>query len=598
MAGKLDAHQVLDEEQVHISTEDDDRHLAERHVAIDERLEERGAGWYALCILLLCGFGWVSDGAEGVVLSYMLPTLEDVWALSHEQLGFMSTSASFGQALGAAFWGAFADAVGRRPVFLLSLGLTVAFGVASCAAPNFYTYCTLRLLTGFAIGGNLPLAVSVATELLPPSLRERGVVALQLFNEVGSLASTRLAAVMLPDLWRAYLCVVALPAAIVLAAALVRLPESPHWLLSCGRYAEAAAVLEGIEAGRSGVLRACPCPAARGPSLASTDEHSVRTRTHETAGAPPDVSLQPQGLRRRADAARAAAAQVLGLFGPSLWRTTSLLSLLWFSANFASGWWTWMPEFAKLQGIPSDAMYTAVTVARVVAMGAFVLAAAVIARTGAYRLLLVALAGTCLMSFVLTCVVDQPALLASGFFVVAYAVFALFFGVVWPVMYVVTPGGFPSDKRGTGFGFVSAFSKLGGLTQPNVVALLLPAASEPLPPPVAPPLPPHLPPLASSPPLPAPLRPQPQLPPRGPPPPLPPTMPYSVPGHTSLYIIGIIFTISWGVAFMATLVQSVRYLATLREEKRRAHPTGGTDTGVKDLVHAAAPAAEAATSDS
>ena len=67
--------------------------------------------------------------------------------------------------------------------FLLSLLLTSAFGVASSFAPGFASYCVLRLLTGIAIGGNLPLAVSIVSEMLPPSARERSVVGLQLFNE-------------------------------------------------------------------------------------------------------------------------------------------------------------------------------------------------------------------------------------------------------------------------------------------------------------------------------------------------------------------------------------------------------------------------------
>ena len=121
--------------------------------AAEALLEKRGAGRYSLGVLCLCGFGWMSDGAENVVLSYMLPTLEDLWSLSPSQLGAMSTAIYFGQAAGATFWGALADAGGRRPVFLLSLALTVLFGVASSAAPGFYTYCMLRLATGFAIGG-------------------------------------------------------------------------------------------------------------------------------------------------------------------------------------------------------------------------------------------------------------------------------------------------------------------------------------------------------------------------------------------------------------------------------------------------------------
>mgnify|MGYP002632768800 CR=1 FL=1 len=68
---------------------------------------------------------------------------------------------------------------------------------------------------------------------------------------------------------------------------------------------------------------------------------------------------------------------------------------------------------------------------------------------------------------------QDAALLASGSFVAVYATFALFFGVVWPLLYVVTPEAFPAAARASGFGFVSAFSKLGALSHPILVAFLL-----------------------------------------------------------------------------------------------------------------------------
>ena len=68
---------------------------------------------------------------------------------------------------------------------------------------------------------------------------------------------------------------------------------------------------------------------------------------------------------------------------------------------------------------------------------------------------------------------QEEALRASHTFVAAYATFALFFGVTWPVLYVVTPQAFPSAARASGFGLVSATSKLGALSHPLLVALLL-----------------------------------------------------------------------------------------------------------------------------
>lgn len=514
---------------------------------------------FALSILLLCGFGWVSDGAENIVLSFMLPTLEDTWNLSHSQLGFLATAAAFGQAMGAVCWGALADSVGRRPIFLLSLLLTTVFGVTSSTSASFEIFCVLRLLTGFAVGGNLPLAVSTATELLPPALRERGVVALQLFNEVGSLASTGLAALLLPVYWRTYLMIVATPAALVFAVALFRLPESPHWLVSRGRQEEAAALLVEFEAGRSGVLSVCSLARSHNALAAADAQSEVMPTTAEG-----DPSGAPDGRRRRGISITSVLASglrsVRGLFARDLWRTTLLLSTLWFASNFASGWWTWLPEFAKLQGLPSASMYTSATVARVVAMAAFLLAAAIIPRLGAHRLLLLALVGTCALSFGLTLIVDHPRLLASNLFLGTYSTFALFFGVTWPVLYVITPSAFPSNARAAGFGFVSACSKLGGLTQPNVVAMLLPPNVSP-----------------------------PPAPPSTHPPPAAPALPPLEAPHSSLYVIGLIFTASWGVALAAAALQAVHVRLQGDERLTQDDEEGGDKEPATESAEAVAP---------
>ena len=485
----------------------------------------------SLEILLLAGFGWVSDGAENVVMSYMLPALEEIWGLTHAEQGAMMTAIMFGQVLGAAFWGALADAVGRRRAFLLSLLATSAFGVASAFSGGFYTYCVLRLITGFAIGGNLPLAVSVASELLQPSWRERGVVALQLFNDIGSLGSTGLAALLLPSSWQLYLLLVSVPALAVFIVALFRLPESPHWLISQGRHEEAAAVLGGgIDLGSSSSGN------GGGSGGGSGDDGGGGGGDDAALEAVEDErrSLEPGPDEAADDQQRCRL--VRQLCGAKLWSATATMGALWFSANFGSGWWSWMPEFAHLQGLDSGTMYLSATVARFIAMGSFLLAILLIRGVGAWRLLICALAGTGAMSYVLAVVVSRRELLASSAFVPLYGVFALFFGVTWPVMYVVTPAAFPSEVRGAGFGLVSAFSKLGGLTQPNVVALLLPPSAPP-PPPAAPPQP-----SGGAPPSPPPAR--------------------------FMYLIGVVFTAAWAVALAAALIQAWRE----RRAARRGAP--------------------------
>ena len=73
--------------------------------ACSAALDAIGWGCFSTELLLLAGLGWISDGAEAAVLSYMLPALGTQYSLSEEQLGEISSLLSLAQALGAAFWG-------------------------------------------------------------------------------------------------------------------------------------------------------------------------------------------------------------------------------------------------------------------------------------------------------------------------------------------------------------------------------------------------------------------------------------------------------------------------------------------------------------
>ena len=161
-----------------------------------------GLGAFSLRLFQLAGLGSISDGAEAAVLVHASRTAARVQhehGLTEAQLGTISSVLAGAQAVGAVFWGYSADVAGRRRSFLASVSLTAVLGLASAAAgANLYLYVALRAATGFAIGGNLPLAVTVTSELMPPRYRDRALVGLHLFYEVGALGSTGLALLLLP----------------------------------------------------------------------------------------------------------------------------------------------------------------------------------------------------------------------------------------------------------------------------------------------------------------------------------------------------------------------------------------------------------------
>lgn len=135
----------------------------------------------------------MSDGSEGAVLSFLLPRLKEEWGLTTAQQGHLGSFAAAGQAIGAIGFGLVSDKFGRRPAFMVSVGMSVVFGAMSAFAPDFETMVhplpasraepagqiVLRVLTGLGIGGNLPLAVSMVAELLPSAQRDTCMVLLQ-----------------------------------------------------------------------------------------------------------------------------------------------------------------------------------------------------------------------------------------------------------------------------------------------------------------------------------------------------------------------------------------------------------------------------------
>lgn len=455
-------------------------------------LDSIGFNRFSLIIFLLAGLGWISDGAEAAVLSYMLPALRNStdmfswpWepepsgnssldevqlTISEGELGTLTSALSGAQAVGAVFWGCLADAVGRRPAFIASVGMTAVLGLASAAAPSLFGYVALRAATGFAIGGNLPLAVTVTSELLPLRHRDRALVGLHLFYEVGALSATGLALELMPSScrpgtpcnWRLFIGLLASPAAVISLLAACILPESPIWLGSRGRHPEAHAVL-------ARALRSSR-PTAHASSL-----------DHPWAGTPSsakdtvDEGEQPRALTgQEASSGGASWTRRLpsALLGGQLRSTTVLVCMLWLCSDAASGWWTWLPDLAALQGVPAKIMYVSSLLGRVAASCAFLLAAALIGCISAHTLLLSCLIASCLLSCLLSVWASSPALFGSPSFVVVYSAFAIFFGALWSLMYVVTPPFFPPTVRASGFGFASAAAKLGQLISPIVAGRL------------------------------------------------------------------------------------------------------------------------------
>jgi len=163
-------------------------------------------------LLFSAGFSWMFDAMDVGMISFIVAALAKDWKLGPEQIGLLTSINSVGMAVGAAAAGIMADRFGRKSVLLWTLVIFSAASGLSAFATGFAVLCVLRFVTGFGLGGELPVASTLVSESMPAQERGRAVVLLESFWALGWIASALIAYFVIPDYgWRVAFIIGALP---------------------------------------------------------------------------------------------------------------------------------------------------------------------------------------------------------------------------------------------------------------------------------------------------------------------------------------------------------------------------------------------------
>jgi MFS family permease len=208
--------------------------------------------------MVLIGLGtvWILDGLEVTIVGAVGSTLTQSGSgisITTAQVGDAAGIYIAGACVGALLFGHLTDRLGRRRLFLVTLGLYLIATVLTATSRNAEMFFVFRFFTGMGIGGEYAAINSAIDELIPA--RSRGTVDLLVNGSywLGTAAGAAATLVLLdPSLlavdlgWR--LCFF-MGAVLGLAILLVRrnLPESPRWLFTHGHPDEADKVVGEIE---------------------------------------------------------------------------------------------------------------------------------------------------------------------------------------------------------------------------------------------------------------------------------------------------------------------------------------------------------------
>nr|WKF61185.1 Putative niacin/nicotinamide transporter NaiP [Paraburkholderia busanensis] len=407
------------------------------------RLERLPFSGYHRTIFIIIAIAFFFDSVDLGTMTFVLGSIKSEFHLSTATAGLVASASFFGMVIGAAVAGLLADRFGRRPVFQWSM---VLWGVASYLCSTAQSVDALifyRVLLGFGMGMEFPIAQTLLSEFVPAASRGRLIALMDGFWPLGFITAGVVSYFVLPTLgWRTEFALLAIPAVFVLIVRRV-VPESPRWLEHRGRVEEADRVLAEVEAK---VMKAA----------------GLRELSELPA---PAMFAEPP------------VEQGMGAFR-EIWsgiyrRRTVMVWTLWFFALLGFyGLTSWLGALMQQAGfaVTKSVLYTVL-----ISLGGipgFICAAWLVERWGRKPTCIASLLGSAVMAYLYgqTALHAQtPTLLICAGLAMQFFLFAM-----WAVLYTYTPELYGTGARATGSGFASAIGRVGSLIGPYVVGVVLP----------------------------------------------------------------------------------------------------------------------------
>jgi MFS transporter, AAHS family, benzoate transport protein len=186
--------------------------------------------------VLLWGLFFISfEGYDLVVYGSVVPLLTEEWALSPVQAGVIGSYGLFGMMFGSIILSLLADRFGRKSIIIISVAFFSVFTALSGFAngPELFSWC--RFLAGVGFGGTLPTVISLLTEYMPKTSKNKAITIALCGNQVGGILAPLMGVLVFDSLgWRPVLWFAVIP--LLLIPVIVKtLPESPQFLIRKGK---------------------------------------------------------------------------------------------------------------------------------------------------------------------------------------------------------------------------------------------------------------------------------------------------------------------------------------------------------------------------
>nr|XP_023678697.1 synaptic vesicle glycoprotein 2C [Paramormyrops kingsleyae]XP_023678698.1 synaptic vesicle glycoprotein 2C [Paramormyrops kingsleyae] len=255
-AGKQVPDALKERSELESERQADEEELAQQYELI---IQECGHGRFQWQLFFVLGLALMSDGVEVFVVGFVLPSAETDMCIPNSGAGWLGSIVYLGMMVGAFFWGGLSDKVGRRQTLLICMSVNGFFAFLSSFVQGYGVFLLCRMVSGFGIGGAVPIVFSYFSEVLAREKRGEHLSWLCMFWMIGGIYASAMAWAIIPHYgwsfsmgsayqfhsWRVFVVVCALPC-VCSVVSLTFVPESPRFFLEVGKHDEAWMVLKHI----------------------------------------------------------------------------------------------------------------------------------------------------------------------------------------------------------------------------------------------------------------------------------------------------------------------------------------------------------------
>ena len=211
------------------------------------RLERLPVTARLMLLRVIVGVATFFDGYTVLAIAFAMPQLVTEWKLMPSEVGLIISAGYVGQLFGAVIFGSLAERIGRLRTLFITIVLFTSMDFACLFAWSGMSMMAFRFLQGVGTGGEVPVASAYINEFIGAEKRGRFFLLYEVIFPIGLMFAGMAGYFLVPIYgWKAMFIVGLIPSVLTIPLRWF-MPESPRWLASKGRIAEANAVVKLLE---------------------------------------------------------------------------------------------------------------------------------------------------------------------------------------------------------------------------------------------------------------------------------------------------------------------------------------------------------------